>query len=87
MLEQHIAPYRPRGKPPVRPRSYRSVDYAADNGRVIRQTYLPVSTGSSSGHFALDEADDGGEDRTGNAAACNLANKRADVDCARGVGK
>ena len=87
MLEQHIAQYRPRGKPPLMLRSYRSVDYAADNGRVIRQTYLPVSTGSSSGHLVFDEPDNSRKDGASNAAACDLANECADVDRARGVGE
>ena len=87
MPEQHIAQYRPRGKPPLMLRSYRSVDYAADNGRVIRQTYLPVSTGSSSGHLVFDEPDNSRKDGASNPAARDLANECADVDRARSVGK
>jgi len=38
-------------------------------------------------HLVFAEPDNRRKDRASNAAACNLANERADVDRARGVGK
>ena len=50
------------------------------------QTYLAVSTGSVSGHLIFDEPDNSCKDGTSDTAASDLANERADVDRARGVG-
>ena len=79
--------HRSKGALPLMACSQRSIDYAVDNGRTIRQTYLPVLTRSASGHLVFDEPDNCRKDGAGNAAACDLANECADIDRARGVGK
>jgi hypothetical protein len=60
---------------------------AAARARQWRQGARPASVAEKplGGHLVLNQADDCRKDRTGNSAACKLADERANVDGTAGL--